>query len=173
MKPTKRQSKTKRTPRDVKQAAAKRVALMQRHQAAFTGALTKRVLLGTSAPIECAKRENELRLALATLRDGTTTPTIQGDLIDAANIAGFRLDDGDFQEAALLIKGAKAATESLYDTYEEHGRYIPRAHELNLLEEFIDVYMTMMRNSTLKEWNTAQQKLIDVYNAIQKEKAAA
>lgn len=172
MKPTRRQSKSKRTPGSVKQAAAMRVALMQRHQAAFTGALTQRVLLGTSAPLECAKRENDLRVALATLRDGTTTPTIQGDLIDAANIAGFRLDNGvDFQDAALIIMGAKAATESLYDTYEAHGRYIPRAHELNLLEEFIDVYMTMMRNSTLKEWNAAQQKLIDVYNAIQKEKA--
>jgi len=168
MKPQKRQSKA-----HIKSQAAKRVALIQRHTAAFTGALTKRILLAHSAPAQCQERENELRLALATLRTGTSTPAIQGDLIDAANIAGFRLDDGDFQEAALLIKGAKAATESLYDTYEEHGRYIPRAHELNLLEEFIDVYTTMMRNSTLKEWNTAQQKLVDVYDAIQKEKAAA
>jgi hypothetical protein len=131
--------------------------------AALSEALSINRTVADCAPGEQAARINALRNAVHHLSLGTCTGKMMADLIDAANIAGFRLDDGDFAEAMPAIRAAKAAVESLYETWAQHGRYIAHSFELSNLQNFIDYYETMMQNSTPKEWNTAQRKMEAAY----------
>ncbi len=147
--------------------------MMVRGIAALSEALSVNRTLADCAPGEQAIRINALRDAVDHLRRGTCTGAMMADLIDAANIAGFRLDDGDFAEAVLAVRASKAAVESLYETWMEHGRYIPRSFELSNLVAFIYHYEIMMQNSTSKEWNTAQRKMEAAYSRIQREQVAA
>lgn len=125
------------------------------------------------APGEQAARVDALRNAVDHLTLGVCTREMMADLIDAANIAGFRLDNGDFPEATIAVRAAKAAVESLYEPLESKGRYVAHSFELNNLRDFINHYEIMMQNSTPKEWNTAQRKMAVAFSRIQREGAAA
>ena len=141
--------------------------------AALSEVLSVNRTLVDCAPGEQAARIDALRDAVDHLTRGTCTGTMMADLIDAANIAGFRLDDGDFAEAALTVRASKAAVESLYETWQEHGRYIPHSFEISNLRAYIDHYEIMMQNSTPKEWNTAQRKMEAGYSRSRREGVAA
>lgn len=125
------------------------------------------------APGEQAARIQGLRDAVEALGKGKCTPEQMGDLIDAANIAGYRVDTGDFPESVLPVRAAKAACESLYETLVDKRRYIAHSFELNNLRHFINHYEAMMQNSTTKEWNTAQRKLVTTYSRMRREGVAA
>lgn len=133
--------------------------MLKKGIAALSDVLSINRSVADCAPAEQALRINALHFAVKQLREGKCTGEQMADLIDAANIAGFRLDDGDFADAALAVRGAKAAVESLYDTRVQHGRYIAHSFELTNLRDFINHYEIMMQNSTPKEWNIAQRKM--------------
>ena len=141
--------------------------------AALSEVLSVNRTVADCAPAEQALRINALHFAVEQLRQGKCTDKQMADLIDAANIAGFRLDDGDFSDAALAVRGAKAAVESLYDTRVQHGRYIAHSFEITNLRDFINHYEIMMQNSTPKEWNTAQRKMEAAYARIERAGVAA
>lgn len=145
-----------------------RGAAIARGIAALSEVLSVNRTIEHCAPGEQAMRIQQLNDAVEALRTGTCTEHMMGHLIDAANIAGFRLDDGDFSEAANNVRAAKAAIESLHETWQANTRYIAHSHEINNLRAFIEDYDTMMRNSTPKEWNTAQRKLIATYDQMQR-----
>ena len=63
---------------------------------------------------ECDERELQLRGALESLRANAATDGSMDHLIDAANVAGARLADGDFEEASEYIRDAKRALDALY-----------------------------------------------------------
>lgn len=141
--------------------------------AALSEVLSVNRTVADCAPGEQALRIEALRTAVKHFGLGQCTQQMMADLIDAANIAGFRLDDGDFADAALSVRAAKAAVESLYEKFEQHERYIPHSFELSNLTDFINHYEIMMQNSTPKEWNTAQRKMEAAYSRIQSEGVAA
>jgi hypothetical protein len=141
--------------------------------AALSEVLSVNRTVADCAPGEQALRIESLRHAVDQLSEGQCTEKMMADLIDAANIAGFRLDDGDFQEATLPVRAAKAAVESLYETHQANGRYIAHSFELNNLRDFINHYEIMMQNSTPKEWNTAQRKMEAAYSRIHRHEVAA
>lgn len=147
--------------------------MLKKGIAALSEVLSVNRTVADCAPGEQAARVNALREAVDHLQIGECTKKQMADLIDAANIAGFRLDDGDFPDADLAVRGAKAAVESLYDTLVQHGRYIAHGFELSNLRNFIAHYEIMMQNSTPKEWNTAQRKMEAAYARMTRAGVAA
>ena len=141
--------------------------------AALSEVLSVNRTVADCAPAEQALRINALRDAVQYLRLGQCTQQMMAELIDAANIAGFRLDDGDFADATLSVRAAKAAVESLYEKFEQHQRYIPHSYEISNLLNFIEHYDVMMQNSTPKEWNTAQRKMETAYSRMGRDEVAA
>ena len=138
------------------------------HQiAVFSRTVSKALTLGVGNPDECAARVTSLSNAVNEIALTTNDQRGFGNLIDAANLAGFRMDDGDFVEADLVVRGTKEALNSLAETYKTHGRYIAHSHELNLLNAFVAHYATMMRNSTQLEWDTARGKLHKAYRKME------
>ena len=130
--------------------------------------LSKRRTLAEFDPAECDRREQILLNALEALRKGEATDDHIGEIIDAANLAAFRMDDGDFRQAEKTIWAAKECLNSLNETHRVKGRYIAHSFELDSLTAFIGVYMDMMRASNAKEWHLARAKLIAEYQRQQR-----
>ena len=140
-------------------------AVLARHLSrVYSDILSQTRTLSEFDPAECDRREVILIQSVTRLRAGSASQDDVGELIDAANLAGFRIDNGeDFQQAGLTIFAAKTALQSLAETHETTGRFIARAHELSSLADFVDYYMAMMRASNAQEWHLARAKLIAAY----------
>ena len=119
-------------------------------------------------PLLCDAKESELDAALAALLAGKATAYTMDVLIDAANIGGERMRYGDFEEGAYHVISAKHALETIKERQTKTGKLGCSLPEHRAIDDYIPVYIAMMRTSTHQEMRAASKPIMAAQMRMEK-----